>query len=66
MPARPIRRLKPGLFAGPEQDAIVTDLLVFTPLEKKGLVKAAFVSSVDGLIVDSRMFLGSSSARSIS
>lgn len=33
------------------------DLLVFTPLQKKGLVKAAFVSSVAGLIVDSMMFL---------
>lgn len=35
----------------------LADLLVFTPLQKKGLVKAAFVSSVVGLIVDSVMFL---------
>ncbi|MGP4691981.1 VUT family protein [Agrobacterium cavarae] len=35
----------------------LVDLLVFTPLQKKGLVKAAFVSSVAGLIVDSVMFL---------
>ena len=35
----------------------LADLLVFTPLQKKGLVKAAFVSSVAGLIVDSVMFL---------
>jgi uncharacterized PurR-regulated membrane protein YhhQ (DUF165 family) len=33
------------------------DLLVFTPLQKKGLVKAAFASSILGLIVDSVMFL---------
>ncbi|MBX9456174.1 MAG: VUT family protein [Rhizobium sp.] len=35
----------------------LADLLIFTPLQKKGLVKAAFVSSVAGLIVDSIMFL---------
>ncbi len=35
----------------------LADLLVFTPLQKKGLVKAAFVSSIAGLIVDSLMFL---------
>jgi queuosine precursor transporter len=35
----------------------LADLLVFTPLQKKGLIKAAFVSSVAGLIVDSVMFL---------
>ncbi|MDW9709532.1 VUT family protein [Sinorhizobium meliloti] len=35
----------------------LADLLVFTPLQKKGLVRAAFVSSVVGLIVDSVMFL---------
>ncbi|RFZ83842.1 VUT family protein [Shinella sp. WSJ-2] len=35
----------------------VADLLVFTPLQKKGLVKAALASSVAGLIVDSVMFL---------
>lgn len=35
----------------------LVDLLVFTPLQKKGLIKAAFVSSVAGLIVDSVMFL---------
>jgi len=35
----------------------VADLLVFTPLQKRGLVKAAFASSVAGLIVDSIMFL---------
>ncbi|WCK05520.1 VUT family protein [Agrobacterium tumefaciens] len=35
----------------------LADLLVFTPLQKKGLVKAAFASSIVGLIVDSVMFL---------
>ncbi|TBA94339.1 VUT family protein (plasmid) [Rhizobium ruizarguesonis] len=35
----------------------LADLLVFTPLQKKGLVKAAFASSVAGLLVDSVMFL---------
>jgi len=35
----------------------IADLLVFTPLQKKGLVKAAFFSSIAGLIVDSVMFL---------
>ncbi len=35
----------------------IADLLVFTPLQKKGLVKAAFVSSIVGLVVDSVMFL---------
>ncbi|MDX0203840.1 VUT family protein [Sinorhizobium meliloti] len=35
----------------------LVDLLVFTPLQKKGLVKAAFVSSVAGLVVDSVVFL---------
>ncbi|AFL49038.1 uncharacterized PurR-regulated membrane protein YhhQ (DUF165 family) [Sinorhizobium fredii] len=35
----------------------VVDLLVFTPLQKKGLVKAAMASSIAGLIVDSIMFL---------
>lgn len=35
----------------------IVDLFVFTPLQKKGLVKAAFVSSIAGLIVDSVMFL---------
>ena len=35
----------------------IADLLVFTPLQKKGLVKAAFFSSIAGLVVDSVMFL---------
>jgi len=35
----------------------LVDLLVFTPLQKKGLVKAAFISSVAGLVVDSVVFL---------
>ncbi|WPE22648.1 VUT family protein [Shinella zoogloeoides] len=35
----------------------IADLLVFTPLQKKGLVKAALLSSVAGLVVDSVMFL---------
>ncbi|OCJ66274.1 beta-carotene 15,15'-monooxygenase [Agrobacterium tumefaciens] len=35
----------------------LADLLVFTPLQKKGLIKAAFASSIVGLIVDSVMFL---------
>ncbi|WP_425987123.1 VUT family protein [Ensifer sp. R-19] len=35
----------------------LADLLVFTPLQRKGLVKAAFASSIAGLIVDSVMFL---------
>lgn len=35
----------------------IADLLVFTPLQKKGLVKAAFFSSIVGLVVDSVMFL---------
>lgn len=35
----------------------VVDLLVFTPLQKRGLVKAAFASSIAGLIVDSVVFL---------
>lgn len=35
----------------------IADLLVFTPLQKKGLVKAAFASSIAGLLVDSVMFL---------
>jgi queuosine precursor transporter len=33
------------------------DMLVFTPLQKKGLVKAAFFSSLVGLVVDSVIFL---------
>lgn len=33
------------------------DLFVFTPLQRKGLIKAAFASSVAGLVVDSVMFL---------
>ncbi len=35
----------------------IVDLLVFTPLQKSGLVVAAFASSIAGLIVDSIMFL---------
>ena len=35
----------------------LADLLVFTPLQKRGLVLAAVVSSVVGLIVDSVIFL---------
>jgi uncharacterized PurR-regulated membrane protein YhhQ (DUF165 family) len=35
----------------------IADLLVFTPLQKRGLVKAAFLSSIAGLVVDSVMFL---------
>jgi uncharacterized PurR-regulated membrane protein YhhQ (DUF165 family) len=35
----------------------IADLIVFTPLQKKGLVKAAFFSSIAGLVVDSVMFL---------
>jgi uncharacterized PurR-regulated membrane protein YhhQ (DUF165 family) len=33
------------------------DLIVFTPLQKRGLVLAVFVSSVVGLVVDSLLFL---------
>lgn len=35
----------------------IADLLVFTPLQKRGLVLAAVASSVVGLIVDSVIFL---------
>jgi len=35
----------------------LADLLVFTPLQKRGLVLAAVVSSIVGLIVDSVIFL---------
>ncbi|PRY83814.1 VUT family protein [Donghicola tyrosinivorans] len=35
----------------------LVDLLVFTPLQKRGLVLAALASSVVGLIVDSLIFL---------
>lgn len=35
----------------------LADMLVFTPLQRKGLVKAAFVSSLVGLVVDSVLFL---------
>lgn len=34
------------------------DLLVYTPLQRHGLVLAAFASSVVGLVVDSAVFLG--------
>jgi uncharacterized PurR-regulated membrane protein YhhQ (DUF165 family) len=34
------------------------DLAVYTPLQKKGLVRAAFASSLVGLVVDSVVFLG--------
>ncbi len=33
------------------------DLAVFTPLQKRGLVRAVFVSSIVGLVVDSLLFL---------
>jgi queuosine precursor transporter len=36
----------------------MADLLVFTPLQRQGLVRAAMVSSAVGLIVDSVVFLG--------
>jgi queuosine precursor transporter len=35
----------------------LADLLVFTPLQKRGLVLAAVVSSVVGLVIDSIIFL---------
>ena len=35
----------------------VADLLVFTPLQKRGLVLAAVVSSIVGLVIDSIIFL---------
>lgn len=35
----------------------LVDLAVFTPLQKRGLVKAAVVSSLVGLVVDSVVFL---------
>lgn len=35
----------------------LADMLVFTPLQRKGLVKAAFLSSLVGLVVDSVLFL---------
>ena len=35
----------------------ITDLAVFTPLQKRGLVKAAVASSLVGLVVDSVVFL---------
>jgi len=34
------------------------DLAVYTPLQRKGLVRAAFASGVVGLVVDSVFFLG--------
>lgn len=37
--------------------AEMADLAVFTPLQKRGLVMAVFVSSVVGLVVDSMIFL---------
>jgi len=36
----------------------IADLLVFTPLQRQGLVRAAMASSAVGLIVDSVVFLG--------
>lgn len=33
------------------------DMLIFTPLQRKGLVKAAFFSSLAGVVVDSFVFL---------
>ncbi len=35
----------------------IADLIVFTPLQKRGLVRAVFVSSIVGLVVDSLLFL---------
>ena len=35
----------------------IADLIVFTPLQKRGLVLAVFVSSIVGLVVDSLLFL---------
>ena len=35
----------------------LADLAVYTPLQKKGLVLAVFVSSVVGLVIDSAVFL---------
>lgn len=35
----------------------ITDLAVFTPLQKRGLVTAAVISSIAGLVVDSIVFL---------
>jgi len=36
----------------------IADLLVFTPLQRRGLVTAAVASSAVGLVVDSVLFLG--------
>lgn len=33
------------------------DLAIFTPLQKRGLVRAAFLSSLAGLVIDSLIFL---------
>ncbi len=35
----------------------IADLAVFTPLHKRGLIRAVFVSSIVGLVVDSLLFL---------
>jgi len=35
----------------------IADLIVFTPLQRRGLVLAVFVSSIVGLVVDSLLFL---------
>ncbi len=35
----------------------IADLAVFTPLQKRGLVLAVFVSSIVGLVIDSLLFL---------
>lgn len=35
----------------------IADLLVYTPLQRRGLIKAAFASSVVGLVIDSVVFL---------
>lgn len=35
----------------------IADLAVFTPMQRKGLVRAAFVSSLMGLVIDSVVFL---------
>ena len=35
----------------------IADLAIFTPLQKRGLVLAVFVSSIVGLVIDSLLFL---------
>lgn len=36
----------------------IADLFVYTPLQRRGFVRAAFASSIVGLVVDSFVFLG--------